>query len=135
MDEVFIDLKDSEKEVVILMNLLVNMGITVHVNLLSNNQSLDNKRIHSFGNYTVLSASMKFATPRQIVVKRIMDICGGLVGLIFTGIACVVFGPIIKKQSPGPIFLVRKELDEMGVLSKFISSVPCILLQKNVRKN
>lgn len=114
VDEVFIDLKDSETEVVILMNLLVNMGIMVHVNLLSNNQSLDNKRIHSFGNYTVLSASMKFATPRQIVVKRIMDICGGLVGLIFTGIACVVFGPIIKKQSPGPIFFSQKRVGRNG---------------------
>ena len=114
IDEVFIDLKDNETEVIILMNLLVNMGLTVHVNLLSNNQSLENKRVHSFGNYTVLSASMKFATPRQIVMKRIMDICGAIVGLIFTGIACIIFGPIIKKQSPGPIFFSQERVGRNG---------------------
>lgn len=114
IDEVFIDLKDNETEVIILMNLLVNMGLTVHVNLLSNNQSLENKRVHSFGNYTVLSASMKFATPRQIIMKRIMDICGAIVGLVFTGIACIIFGPIIKKQSPGPIFFSQERVGRNG---------------------
>lgn len=114
VDEVFIDLKDSETECIILMNLLVNMGITAHVNLLPSNQSLENKRIHSFGNYTVLSACMKFATLRQIVTKRIMDVCGGVVGLIFTGIACIVFGPIIKKQSPGPIFFSQERVGRNG---------------------
>lgn len=114
VDEVFIDLKANENEVIILTNLLVNMGLTVHVNLLPSNASFDNKRIHSFGKYTVLSASMKFASPRQVLIKRIMDICGGIVGLIFTGIACIIFGPIIKKQSPGPIFFSQERVGRNG---------------------
>lgn len=114
VDEVFIDLKDRETEVTRLMNLLVNMGITVHVNLLPNSQLLDNKRIYSFGKYMVLSSSVKFATPRQIVMKRLMDICGGIIGLFFTGIACIVFGPIIKKQSPGPIFFSQERVGRNG---------------------
>ena len=57
---------------------------------------------------------MKFATPRQIVMKRIMDICGAIVGLIFTGIACIIFGPIIKKQSPGPIFFSQERVGRNG---------------------
>ena len=114
IDEVFIDLKDKDDENVILMNLLVNMGLTVHMNLLPNNYSFNNKKIQSFGNCTVLSATMKFASPRQILVKRAMDICGGLVGLILTGIAYVIFAPIIKKQSPGPIFFSQERVGRNG---------------------
>ena len=114
IDEVFIDLKDKDGENVILMNLLVNMGLTVHMNLLPNNYSFNNKKIQSFGNCTVLSATMKFASPRQILVKRAMDICGGLVGLILTGIAYVIFAPIIKKQSPGPIFFSQERVGRNG---------------------
>ena len=114
VDEVFIDIRDNDNEIIILMNLLVNMGLTVHVNLLPNNYSLNNKKVQSFGNCTVLSATMKFASPRQIFVKRVMDICGGLVGLILTGIAYIIFAPIIKKQSPGPIFFSQERVGRNG---------------------
>ncbi len=39
------------------------------------------------------------------MLKRLMDIAGGLVGCIFTGIICIFVGPAIYIASPGPIFL------------------------------
>lgn len=47
---------------------------------------------------------MRVATKRQLIEKRLMDIAGGLTGLIITAIAFVIFAPIIYIQSPGPVF-------------------------------
>ncbi len=114
IDEVFIDLKGYEKDVERMMNFFVNMGLTVHVNLVQFKTNLENKEVHSFGDFTVLSTSMKFASPIQLVVKRGMDIVGGFVGLILCGIAILIFGPIIKKQSPGPILFSQERVGRNG---------------------
>lgn len=114
VDELFIDLPGYEDVEEKYMNLFVNMGMTVHVNLSGFGSSMKNKRIYTFGKFTVLSTSMKFSTPRQLLIKRIMDICGALVGLIITGIAFVIFGPIIKRQSPGPVFFSQERVGRNG---------------------
>ena len=43
-----------------------------------------------------------------------MDIVGSLVGLLITGIAFIIFAPIIKKQSPGPIFFSQTRVGKNG---------------------
>ena len=43
-----------------------------------------------------------------------MDILGSLVGLVFMGIAYVVFAPLVKFQSPGPIFFSQIRMGKNG---------------------
>ena len=43
-----------------------------------------------------------------------MDICGGLVGCIFTGIICIFVGPAIYIASPGPIFFSQERVGKNG---------------------
>lgn len=117
VDEVFLDL-DDEREICALMNVFVNMGLTVHINLIRSASFLENKKIHPLGKLTVVSASMKFVSPRQIFMKRMMDICGGLVGLVLTGIAFLIFAPIIYCQSPGPIFFSQIRVGRNGRVFK-----------------
>lgn len=114
IDEVFIDLKGYEESAEKLANLLVSMGFVVHVNLAQFTSSMENKKVHSFAKYVVLSSSMKFASPWQTMMKRLMDICGALVGLVITGIAFLIFGPIIKHQSPGPVFFSQERVGRNG---------------------
>lgn len=114
VDEVFLDLKDEEKQMEKLADVFINMGLTVHMNLMPYDFKMEERRVHSFGKYMVMTSSMKFASPWQILAKRMLDICGALVGLIFTGIAIVIFGPIIKKQSPGPILFSQKRVGRNG---------------------
>lgn len=118
VDEVFIDPNGNEKEAEHLMNVMVSMGLTAHVLMAEIGNSMDQKKISSFGNYMVVSASMKFATARQLVFKRLMDICGALVGLVFTGIAFLIFAPIIYHQSPGPIFFSQNRVGRNGRIFK-----------------
>lgn len=92
----------------------VNMGITVHLNIIKMVPGLRNQMIESFAGYTVLSSSIGVATTRQLFCKRAMDICGALVGLFITGIAIIFVAPIIHKQSPGPIFFSQKRVGKNG---------------------
>lgn len=114
VDEIFIDLKGYESEAEHLMDLFVGMGLVAHINLISIGDGMKNRRVNLLGKYTVLSSSMKVAAFRQIFFKRLMDICGALVGLVFAGIALIVFGPIIYHQSPGPIFFTQERVARNG---------------------
>ena len=66
------------------------------------------------GNYTVLTTSINYASTRQLMLKRLMDIAGGLVGCIFTGIICIFVGPAIYIASPGPIFFAQERVGKNG---------------------
>lgn len=114
IDEVFIDLPGQEKEAERLMGIFLSMGLVAHVNLAKFSEKVENKRIQRFASFMVLSSSMKFATPRQMFFKRLLDIFGALIGLLITGIAFVIFAPIIKKQSPGSVFFSQERVGRNG---------------------
>lgn len=113
VDEVFIngnDISSSEA----LAEELLEMGVTVHFKLAHESKLMPNKVVEKCGPYLVLTSSMCIATPRQLFIKRFMDIVGSIVGLIITGIAFLIFAPIIKKQSPGPIFFSQTRVGKNG---------------------
>ena len=47
-------------------------------------------------------------------VKRLIDILGGLVGLLLTGILCIFLVPAIKLDSPGPVFFSQERIGKNG---------------------
>lgn len=118
IDEIFIDLETSKREVEYLVSLFVNMGLTVHLNLDHFTSFTLHKKINNVGGCVVLTSCMKFASPSQLLFKRLMDISGALIGLIFAGIAFVIFGPVIYYQSPGPIFFSQDRVGRNGRVFK-----------------
>ncbi len=113
VDEVFINFNTRESSEA-LSNELIEFGITVHYNLVPQTALMPNKMLEKCGNYMVLTTSMHIASPRQMLFKRLIDIVGSLVGLLFTGIAFFIFAPIIKKQSPGPVFFSQERVGKNG---------------------
>lgn len=103
VDEVFIDGNTRESSE-LLASQLVELGMTVHISLVHTDKMIPNRIIESYANYLVMTSSMKIASTWQLAVKRLIDIIGGIVGMFFTIIFTIIFGPIIKIQSPGPIF-------------------------------
>ena len=98
-----------------LYNRLFEMGIVVHTMLLDHTQNTKRQQIvEKFGNYTVLTTSINFANPGPILLKRAMDMIGGLLGCIMTGLLCLVIGPMIYLQSPGPIFFTQERVGKGG---------------------
>ena len=118
VDEVFINGNTIASSQALADDLL-EMGVTVHFNLVHASKLMPNKVIEQCGNYMVLTSSMCIATPRQLFFKRLMDIVGGFVGLVIAGIATIIFAPIIKKQSPGPIFFSQIRVGKNGRKFRF----------------
>ena len=54
------------------------------------------------------------ASPRDMFLKRAMDIVGGFVGVLMTGILTVFIAPIIKIKSPGPVFFSQIRVGKNG---------------------
>ena len=52
--------------------------------------------------------------PVNWVIKRIIDICGALVGLILSAPIVLVFGLLVYRESPGPIFYSQLRVGRRG---------------------
>ena len=115
VDEVFINVDEDYPFPQELMDELLEMGMVVHRNL-AKIKSMQGQRqmIETVGGYTVLTTSMNFATDRQAFAKRTLDIVGGLVGCILTGIIYIFIGPAIYISSPGPIFFSQVRIGQNG---------------------
>lgn len=118
VDEVFL-FGNTPQSTEYLAEQLVEYGLTVHINLLHESKIMSNHIVEQCGKYMVMTTSMLIATPRQALFKRVMDIVGSIIGLIITGVAFLIFAPIIKKQSPGPIFYVQTRMGRNGRPFKF----------------
>lgn len=114
VDEVLLNINVSETERTNLVDRFLEMGVTVHIQLNLSEQELPNSYVEQIGECSVLTTSIKTASTLQVFIKRTMDILGGLVGLLGTGILMVIFGPIIYIQSPGPIFFTQTRVGKNG---------------------
>lgn len=127
VDEVFINLP-QDKGWDELLKSLTEMGLVIHINLMNAINVTGQKRfVEKLGNYTVLTTSLNYATPKQAFFKRALDILGGLAGCIITCILTVVVGPLIYIKSPGPIFFAQERVGRNGrrfKMYKFRSMYP-----------
>ena len=97
------------------MNNLIDMGITVHVcPEFLNSDDWTSVEMRKLGKYKVLTSSIKFVPADQLILKRAMDIVGGLVGCIITGILFLFVAPAIYIKSPGPIFFAQERIGLNG---------------------
>ena len=115
VDEVFLLQPDEIKFPVRLIDDLMKMGIQVSYTISALSESdWFATDISSIGPYKVLTNSVRFISAGQLIVKRLMDIAGGIVGCIITGILCIFVGPAIYIKSPGPIFFTQERVGQNG---------------------
>ena len=115
VDEAFIMQPDDMLFPVRLMDDLMTMGISVNYTVSAlNNDRWPNTDVRKLGEYKVLTNSVRFANAGQLAIKRIMDVLGGLVGCLFTGILCIFIAPAIYIADPGPIFFTQERVGQNG---------------------
>ena len=114
VDQVFIDGNRKNPYVKNIMAACSEMGITTHYNLGSNHQISGKSILEEFAGHMVLTTSIKFADTRQLLIKRLLDILGGILGILCTVVLTVILGPIIYIQSPGPIFFSQERVGKNG---------------------
>ena len=115
IDEVLIVISDDIPYPTELIRKLSETGVTIHLNLTKVTNIPGKKQfVEKVGVYTVLTTSINYASAFQLALKRMMDIAGGLVGCILTGLIFLVVGPMIYIASPGPIFFSQERVGKNG---------------------
>lgn len=135
VDEVFFalpELVDIPKKIMKDCN---RMGVVTHVQLAALNELGKNQVVEEIAGYMVLSSSINIVSSWQLLVKRLMDIAGGLVGCIFTGIIYIFIAPIMKVKSRDLYSSHRFVWVRMASHLRSTNSVPCIWMQRSGRKN
>ncbi|MGN0435178.1 MAG: sugar transferase [Wujia sp.] len=112
VDEVFLEYRG--KHVHDIVNRFLSMGVVVHMSLTDIMPDAPKTTIQKISDYRVATASINFMSFKQIFVKRLMDICIAIPGVIMTGILFIIFAPIIYIQSPGPIFFKQTRVGRNG---------------------
>lgn len=115
VDQVLIDLPEDRELAEKLSEQIIRMGVIVHTRLAKEEMQVGRKQfIERVGNYAVLTTSINFATPGQLYLKRFIDIIGGIVGTLMTGVLFLFMAPVIMIQSPGPVFFAQERVGMNG---------------------
>lgn len=115
VDEVLIVLPNTVEYPVEMMEKIEETGVTVHFNLTGiENNDYRRQFVGNIASYTVLTTSLNSASAIQLMLKRLMDILGGLVGCVITGILFLFVAPAIYISSPGPIFFSQERIGRNG---------------------
>ena len=97
-----------------IMGWLNAMGIKIYLDLHEYGYEYGQKQFMPIGNYGVMVYSNYEYDIRDEVIKRIMDICGGLVLFICMCIALPFVAIGIAIQSPGPIMFKQTRIGKNG---------------------
>ena len=113
VDEVFIHVNEIQRRESYLKNMILElekMGVVVSLSLdLFNLDSHGTKQIYNLEQYHVVAFSSRLFDYRMVIVKRLMDIVGALVGLVFTFLVGVVLAPFLLLESKGPLIFCQDQ--------------------------
>ena len=117
VDEVFLVLDDQRKnEIIEYAEQFAQMGVVVHVNidLLDHLGAGYQREVTQIGNHYALSVAPRFFDFNKLVMKRIIDIVGAIVGLMITAVVMLFVAPAVKLESPGPLIFKQKRVGKNG---------------------
>ena len=81
IDEVLVVVPDEAPYPEELIKKMEETGVTIHLKMSKIADAEDRRQfVETVGSYTVLTTSLNYASAKQLLFKRVMDIAGGLVG-------------------------------------------------------
>lgn len=120
LDEVYINLPDSLKNYTTdVIEELEDMGVTVNVNIPSLEAIVENSKFNNLSCTVKAGYPMAVFTPsvqgdRELLVKRIFDIIGGLVGCIISLPIILITAIPLLIESPGPLIFKQERVGKNG---------------------
>lgn len=116
IDEALIALPDGMACGGRFMDALRQMGIVAHTVIAKreNDDEVIRQQVETVADFVVLTNLTHDVSAAELVIKRIMDITGGLVGTICMLIMALILTPIIKIESPGPLFFKQERIGKNG---------------------
>ncbi len=114
VDSVYVEGSLQDERLIKLMDDCTQMGVPTHYHVPNMSRSGVKRFSEKIGGTTVLTTSINYATPVQVLIKRAFDLFAGLFGSIFALLILTVVGPMIKKASPGPILFAQERIGKNG---------------------
>jgi len=104
---------DAQNPVALLMEQCREMAIPVHIRIPLGRRG-ENGVLEKVNGFNVVTMAANYASPLQLLIKRLMDIAGGLVGSLLAIVIIALVGPIIKAKSPGPVLFKQVRIGQNG---------------------
>ena len=115
LDEVFLYAPElRQKQIQEILNGLDEMGVDSHYCLELPGTHSSTGTIDDFGSYFVLTYTRFKSSYKRLLLKRLMDIAGGLVGLLITLLFFPFVAIAIKLDSPGPVLFSQMRIGRNG---------------------
>lgn len=96
-----------------------DMGVNCHYALDVPTGAQGNAKMEMFGEMFMATYTLRTQSTWQLLMKRLMDICGAVVGLILCGIISIFLVPAIKLDSPGHAIFSQIRIGKNGRRFKF----------------
>ena len=115
LDEVFIGSAEyPEEKKGRLIRGFEEMGVTCHYNLGIFDGTSTKGQVGNFGDFTVVTYSAFHSSYKRQLIKRLMDIAGGLAGSALTLVLMPFLAVAIKLDSPGPVLFSQTRIGRNG---------------------
>ena len=115
LDEVFIYAPElKQKQIQKILNGFDEMGVDCHYCIELPGTQPERSKIESFGSYSVITYTRFQSSYKRLLIKRVMDIAGGLVGLLITMVFFPFVALAIKLDSPGPVMFSQIRIGRNG---------------------
>lgn len=115
LDVVFISLPNTPvSEIKELLENFETMGVTCHYNVEKEELNLKGKTAGNFAGYTVMTFSLNYMDYRRVLIKKVVDIVGAIIGLLITAVLTPFVALAIKIESKGPVFYKQERVGKNG---------------------
>lgn len=120
LDEVIVTVGAAGKtNVLSMMERLAEMGITIHYHIpVPELDSAKQKVLSQIGRFYMVTYANRVAPVGQVLLKRMLDIFGALIGCLILALLTVIAAPLIKLESPGSVFFAQKRVGRNGRIFK-----------------
>lgn len=115
LDEVFVYAPElPQKQIQMILSGFDEMGVDCHYCLELPGMDVNRSSIDDFGGYSVITYTRFRSSYKKLLIKRVMDIAGGLVGMLITLLFFPFVAIAIKLDSPGPVLFSQIRIGRNG---------------------
>ena len=115
LDEVFLYAPElPQKKAQEMINSFDEMGVDCHYCVELPGTASDRSAINNFGSYCVITYTRFQSSYKRLLIKRVMDIVGGMIGLLVTLLFFPFVAIAIKLDSPGPVLFSQVRIGRNG---------------------
>lgn len=115
VDEVFISLPGVPvAEIREMVQRFEEMGLVCHYRVDLFSKENPNTYVQQLAGYSVISFTLQSMDSRRMLIKRLMDIVGSLIGCVLTLLITPFVALAIKIDSPGPVFFSQTRIGKNG---------------------